>query len=335
MNSPKALITGATGFIGSHLMERLAAESWDLTCWVRPESETTFLSTFPVKILTGNLEDSKALEKAVKDQDYVFHLAAKIHSVPKHVYRHVNFLFTQNLVNACLVEAPQLKRFVYISSIAASGPSSPEIFKTEADPDNPQSEYGRTKRLGEKAVLQTQDKLAVTIIRPPNVIGPRQKETELLIRILKKHLVPKLHSTKPVTSLIYVEDLVEGILKAIGTEKSIGETYYLTDGRSYAWRDLLLTLKQEVLAGSWYIPVPEQLIELAAALTDLLKRSRLIRSYFGRRAWKTMVTTPWLFSSDKAQADFGFRSKYSLEEGLRHTYAAYRNGDKSVLHKKI
>jgi nucleoside-diphosphate-sugar epimerase len=231
----------------------------------------------------------------------------------------VNHLLTANLVQACIQAAPHLKRFVYVSSIAAAGPSPPDRHMTESDRDEPRSEYGRTKLAGEKCVIQARDSLPITIIRPPNVFGPRQKETEQLIRLIRKRLVPDLGSHQPITSLIYVTDLIQGILAAIQTERSIGETYYLTDGQSYAWRHILLALKQELLKESWSIRIPERVIYLAASLTDLLKKTRLVRSYFGRRAWQAMATTPWLFSSDKAREHFGFSSSYSLEQGMRET----------------
>jgi nucleoside-diphosphate-sugar epimerase len=324
VSDSKALITGATGFIGSHLVEKLAAESWDLTFWVRPESDTSFLKRVPGKLVTGKLDDREALENAAAGQDYVFHLAARIHSAPTQVYQRANVLFTKNLVAACLEAAAHIKRFVYVSSIAAAGPSLAGIPKTEADPDNPQSEYGRTKRQGEQEVWQAEHALPITVIRPPNVYGPRQQQTELLIRLLEKRIYPSLRSTQATTSLIFVKDLIKGILQALRCENSIGETYYLCNEHGYAWRDLLEALKQEVLADSWYLPLPERLIELTAFGADMLKRTRLVRPFFGRGAWKAMVTTPWLFSPEKASLHFGFQSEYSLEAGMRETVAAYR-----------
>lgn len=324
MSEPKALITGATGFIGSHLVEKLTAEGWGLTCWVRPASDISFLQRFPVKVVAGMLEDIAALQEAVAGQDYVFHLAARIHSAPPQVYHRANVLFSRNLVSACRSAAPGLERFVYVSSMAAAGPSFPGIYKTEADPDDPQSEYGRTKRGGEQAVLEMQDSLPVTVIRPPNVFGLRQKQTEILIRLMEKGIYPKLRSTEATTSLIYVADLIQGVLQAVRTEKSIGEIYYLTNEHGYAWKDILQALKQAVRAESWCLPVPERLIELAASGADMLKRTRIVRPYFGRRVWRAMVATPWLFSSEKAAAHFGFKAGYSLEDGMRETVSGYR-----------
>jgi nucleoside-diphosphate-sugar epimerase len=318
----RALITGATGFIGSHLVESLADSGWTITCWCRPESRTKRLEDRNVTVIRGRLDEHDRLRRAVSDQDYIFHLAARIHSAPREVYEQVNHVFTQNLVEAALESGGSLRRFIYVSSIAAAGPSEPGEITTEKDEPSPRTEYGRTKLKGEEAIGRAGERLPYTIIRPPNVYGPRQKETELLSRLIRKRIVPILKGRDPATTLIYVKDLIRGIVQAAQTGEAVGQTYYLTDGETYSWRYVLFTFKDILLNGRAYLPLPETLIELAALLIDGLKRTRLIRSYFGRRAWESMTRTPWLFSTDKARSQLGFSPEYSLERGLRETVTA-------------
>jgi nucleoside-diphosphate-sugar epimerase len=319
-----ALVTGATGFIGSHLVEALVAKNWRVTCLVRPKSQTVFLKNFPVNILNGSVEDKDFLAEAVKGQDYIFHLAARIRSARREVYERVNHRFTRNLVQACLRQNPDVKRFVYVSSIAAAGPSSPGEVQDETRTPAPTSEYGRTKLKGEESITEIWDRIDATIIRPPNVYGPRQQETELLIKLIQKRFVPLLKYDQKTTSLIFVKDLIKGMLKASLSTKTNRQIYYLTDDRGYSWKEVILTIKKHVLGTSLYVPLYENIIYSAAWLTDVLKSMHLVRSYFGRRAWRAMVQTSWLFSSDKATTDFGFRAEYSLDEGMKQTVAYYK-----------
>ena len=315
----KALITGSTGFIGSHLVEALTEKNWDVSCLIRPKSRPGILSQFPARIVQGDVDDIPSLEEAVQNQDYVFHVAARIRSAPKTIYNMANVRFTVNLAQACLNVNPGLKRFVFISSIAAAGPSLSGTCSDEACVCAPASEYGRTKLRAENALCCLWDQLPTTIIRPPNVYGPRQLETELLTNIIKKRIVPLLKDETGRTSLIYIEDLVNGIIQAALSSRTAGQIYYLTDGINHSWKNIILTNKDQILGTSLFFPLPEKLIFLAAWLADMLNTTGLYKVLFGRRILKVMLQTPWLFSPAKAERDFGFKSRYSLQEGMKKT----------------
>ena len=320
----KALVTGATGFIGSHLVQSLVEENWDVTCLIRSKSRTDFLQKFHVRFVEGSANDIDSLGKAVNGQDYVFHLAGRIRSASRVDYDIANHQLTRNLVQACLKKNPSLERFVYVSSISAAGPSLPNFYSEENQAPSPVSEYGRTKLKGEEALREVWDHIPATIIRPPNVYGPRQQETEQLIKLISKRIVPLLKEKKETTSLIYVKDLIQGILQAALSPKTKNQVYYLTDGEGYSWRKIILTVKKVVLGESFFIPLPEELISFAAWFVDVFKKTGLIKSYFGRKLWRAMAQTPWLFSSAKAEKDFGFRAGYNLEDGLKETVNYYQ-----------
>lgn len=322
--TPKALITGSTGFIGSHVVEYLLALNWDVTCFIRPKSRTKILSGLSVRYIKGEIDDIPSLENAVHGQDYVFHVAARIRSAPLDIYDRANHQFTKNLALASLNSNPNLKRFVYISSISASGPSPPDSCSDETQICCPTSRYGQSKLRGEKALCAVWDRLPVTIIRPPNVYGPRQMETELLIKIIRKRIVPFFKEKAGSTSLIYIHDLVEGIIQASLSSQTIGQIYYLTDGVDYSWRKIILAIKDQVLGTSLFLPLPEKIIYLSAWIIDMLKSTGIISIHFGRRIWRAMIQTPWIFSSAKAQKDFGFRPRHSFQAGMKETVRYYK-----------
>jgi nucleoside-diphosphate-sugar epimerase len=312
----KALITGATGFIGSHFLETLVEQKWDITCLARPQSQTGNIQKMPVRVVCGPLDNQEVLERAVKDQDYIFHLAARIRPAPPEVYDRANHRLTRDLAFACLSKNTQIKRFVYISSISVGGPTPPGQRLDETHPPNPASEYGRTKLKGEQALKEVWDRLPATIIRPPNVYGARQRETEILTKLIRKRIVPLLKDEGASTSLIYVKDLVRGILLAAESPEAQSQTYYLTDRKGYSWREIILTFKKIVLGHSFYIPIPENLIYSLAWFADILRAAGFRKLYFGRRVWNAMAKSRWLFSSAKAEKDLGFRTHYSLKSGL-------------------
>jgi nucleoside-diphosphate-sugar epimerase len=261
------------------------------------------------------------LERALEGQDYVFHLAARIRPAPPEVYDRANHRLTGDLANACLRINPVVKRFVYVSSISVAGPSPPGQCLDEASPPNPASTYGRTKLLGERALMNIWDKLPATIIRPPNVYGARQQETEILIKLIGKRIVPLLKEEEKSTSLIYIKDLIQGILLASKHPEAQSQIYYLTDGRGYSWREIILILKKYVLGDSVYLPFPEEIIYSLAWLADVVRAAGWRRLPFGRKVWNAMTRSRWLFSSSKAEKELGFRPFYSLDSGFKDMLA--------------
>jgi len=310
----KALVTGASGFIGSHLAETLARRGWEVRTLVRPTSSLRWLGTPGLELVRGDLGDESSLRQAATGCDVVFHLAAVIHASSWEKHRAVNVLGTQRLLAACLEAAPRLQRFVFISSIAASGPSLRGRPKKEEDPCRPISAYGQSKLEAEAAVRRYAAHFPTVIIRPPNVVGAREKEVRALLAALRNRLKPLLGKKEAQTSFLMVEDLVEAILLCADKKEAVGGTYNVTDGRPHSWRepvDILCRLLRRRC-----LPLPYGLLYASAGAAEVLFKLLGQRPPLRRSALRSIRDNYWIFDSSKIERELGFRPRLTLEEGL-------------------
>ena len=172
----KTLVTGATGFIGSHLVEELLKGGHRVTCLVRKTSNLQWINGLNVRLIYGDCTIKESLLNAVADFDYIFHLAGLTKAANERDFFSANALGTENLVSAVIEKNPDTKRFVYLSSLAAAGPSCDGTPAKEAGEPKPVSAYGRSKLEGERIVMRHKNTIPVTVIRPPAVYGPRDKD---------------------------------------------------------------------------------------------------------------------------------------------------------------
>jgi dihydroflavonol-4-reductase len=320
----RALVTGASGFIGRRLVMELARRGHETACLVRPTSRTAPLRDLPVEFALGNLGDPDSLARAVEGRDYVFHLAGVIQAVDGPAFETANVGGTRNLVDACLRAAPGVKRFVYVSSIAAAGPSPPGRALKEEDEPRPVSAYGRSKLAAERIVLEAGARMPVTIVRPPNVFGPGSKELDQAIGLLRIRLVPAFGDGGPRTSLIDVDDLVEALLLAAEDPRSVGQTYFVTDGRAYAWPEITAAVAEELGVGRFKVKVPFAVQMLAARLAETAARLGRRPPLLTREIVRSGRDYSWIYDGSKIERDLGFRPKYGLRESVRRAVDAAR-----------
>ena len=264
----RALVTGSTGFIGSHLVEVLVGEGNDVRCLVRESSHTACLNHLPVTMMTGDYEDPSSLIPAVESVDVVFHLAARIQAPDWVAYRKANTTSTENLIEACIEAATNLRRFVFVSSISAAGPSSPGCLKKESDPCQPVSLYGKSKLLAEEAVLRRKDRLPVTIVRPPNVLGAGQEELTTILKTIKSRILPMIGSDTSQTSLCFVQDLVLALKLTAKSERAVGQVYFVTDNHTYNWREMLIAIARKLNVYPYVLKIPYRLLYVLAAAME-------------------------------------------------------------------
>jgi nucleoside-diphosphate-sugar epimerase len=324
----KVLVTGGSGFIGRRLAGELARRGHEVACLVRRTSITAPLEGLPIELVVGDLAEPSSLARAVAGRDRVFHLAGAVQEVDESAFHAVNVEGTRNLVEACFRAVPRPDRFVFVSSIAAAGPNPSERPAREDEPPRPVSAYGRSKLDAERVVLAAGTRLPVTIVRPPNVLGPGSKELEQAIRLLRWRIVPAIGDGRPRTSLIDVDDLAEALILAAERPESRGRTYYVTDGRAYAWPEITSALTEELGVRGPKLRVPFRVQLLAARLAEAAARRtgrppRLTRAIVraGREGF-------WIYDGSRIERELGFRPRFGMRDSVRRTIQAVRRNDK-------
>lgn len=314
----KALVTGGTGFIGSHLVEALVRHGFEVTCLVRNLARQGHLTSVDVEKVTGDCTNPESLAAAAKDTDYVFHLAGLTKARNDQEFYTGNVLATQNVVQAVLNNAPNIKRLFYLSSLAAAGPSHDGIPLKEDCPLLPVSSYGRTKMEGEQIVFGIRDRLPVTIIRPPAVYGPRDKDMFLFFQMVKRGIVP--YWSNSLYSFLYVEDLVNGIIQSAQHEGAVGEVFFLSDGNIYTSDDIIDAISMALQRRALKVSIPRAVIPVVGFLSRFAGRLSIISS----DRMKDIQHQYWVCDTGKAKNLFGYQPQVTMRTGAQWTADWYR-----------
>ncbi|MCI0515771.1 NAD-dependent epimerase/dehydratase family protein [candidate division KSB1 bacterium] len=320
----KALITGGNGFIGSFLIEQLLSLGLQIRCLVRKTSNLRWIQSLPIEYVHGDLTEMNALLQATQDVDYVFHLGGLTKARTETEYFRINTGGTANLLAACTQTAPALKRFVLVSSLAAAGPAHLNQPITEDQPPAPLTPYGKSKAEAEAITLSYQDRLPVTIIRPPAVYGPRDTEVLTIFKYVHWGIKPRLAGPPRFTSLVHVADLVTGIILAAQKDQAIGQRYFLANAKGFSWEEIYDVIQKALATRAWSITLPLGILKLAAVLSEFF-------SYFTHSATMTnrakvleLKQLSWVCDISKAQRELGFQPSMPLAEGIQMTVDWYR-----------
>jgi len=316
------LVTGGTGFIGSHLVEALLQQGVQVRCLVRKESDLKWLKGLPVEIASGDCSDRVSLKDAVREIDEVFHLAGVTKAMKEKTFFEVNASGTANLIEACLEVNPGIRRFIYLSSQAAAGPCRNGDKKKEADHCEPVSAYGRSKRRGEELALARADKIPLVILRPPGVYGPRDRDFYALFKWVSKRIKPCFSGK---VSLCYVQDVIQAILLAAESGTKSGEIYFLSDGVDYLMREVGDVFAQTMGVTPFSVPVPRWLIFGVASFSESLSRLSRKPSLISKGMAEQMVEKNWTCDITKARTMLGFQPQFQLSQGARLTYQWYKS----------
>ncbi len=332
----KALVTGASGFIGGKLAEMLVARGDEVTCLVRRDSRVDRLRSLGVQFLTGDVTSLESLTAAVADVDVVYHLAGLTRARNTAEFLSVNEAGVANLLDACRRRStPPV--VLLVSSLAAAGPSSRDRPRTETDPAAPVSNYGRSKRAGELAAVARAADLPITIVRPPIVLGDGDRTGLTMFQMIstfRLHLVPGLARSR--FSVVHVADLAAAIIAAAqhGTrlpsprsdhefaDRSLVDPrghYFIAGEESPTYAELGRLIAQALDRRLLVIRFPSPMVWIITGTTELISRARRRAPYVGLDKTREALAGDWLCSPARAAAGLGFAPAASLAERLRQT----------------
>ena len=320
----KALVTGGTGFIGSHLTEALIRKGVQVRCLVRKTSDGKWLKDLPIEFVPGDCNDKTSLKEAVRGVDWVFHLAGATKAIKKETYFEVNGRGTENLIHACLENNPRPQKFIYVSSQAAAGPSRNGSDKKELDPCDPVSFYGRSKRMGEESVLAHTHELPAVILRPSAVYGPRDKDVFALFKCLSRRIKPCLTGRRQRLSLCYVQDIVQGILLAAETQGKSGEIFFLSDGNDYRIEEIGDIFAHAMGITALRIRVPGRMVTGIARFSEVLSQLSGRPFLLNKDKAEEIAQKEWVCDITKAKTFLGFEPRVPLPEGAGLTFEWYK-----------
>jgi nucleoside-diphosphate-sugar epimerase len=320
-----AVITGGTGFVGSHLADFLLKQGWRVICLIRSSSDTKWLRGLNIELITVELTDIQGLQKAFHDADYIFHLAGIVKARNYAGYHHGNVKLTECILTAALA-APRLKRLLITSSLAAVGATTQGYPHTEETTVPPFSDYGKSKQAQEQAAHLYYDRLPITIIRPPVVYGTCDTELLQLFKTMKRGILPIVGSRRnPQTiSVVYVQDLARGFYMAALSEKSLHQTYFIGGDKEEN-----TTLDMGNILASFYkkrlypISVPIFIIKMIATVSEALVFFTKKMPTLNKMKAQEIAQASWACSSEKAKRDFGYIAQTSLEKGIPETLQWY------------
>jgi dihydroflavonol-4-reductase len=322
------LVTGATGFIGTTLVERLVARGEAVKALVRDPGKAGELGAIGAQLVTGDVGRPETLESAVPDVDVVVHLAGLVKALTREELFRVNAEGTRALAAAAARSGRP--KFVLVSSLAAAGPSLPGRPRVETDRPAPVSVYGQSKLAAEDALRSFAASLDASIVRPPIVYGPRDKEfLPSLFRLAKMGLIAKSGLKEKHYSLIHVDDLVDLVIDVALRGARIDEAgssgvYFSSDGVDYTWEALARGAMAALGRRGTVVAVPEIVTWLAAGASSAAARVTGRPAILSLDKMMEIREAAWTCSPEKARRELGWKPRVSFVEGMRNSVQWFR-----------
>ena len=317
------LITGATGFVGSHVIEVSSGYKFQVRALVRKPTDAERLAAAGIECVIGSLEDAESLQKAVAGTTAVLHLAAATRARTPAEYQRANVAGTQAVIDAMLAAEPRPMRLIYLSSLAAVGPPVAGRPVTRDDVPRPLTTYGRTKLAGEKVCEVAADRFQVAVLRAPAVYGPRDRDVFEFFRLANRGIVPLPRAATGRLQMIHVRDLARSLLLAATSSAARG-VYHVAEADSYGWEEMA-RMVGKALGKQVRVPrIPTPVIVAAAALNETIFGLMGRSTIFNREKADELTVPGWLCETELARRDFGFEAHIPLQEGFNETANWYK-----------
>ncbi len=320
----RPLVTGATGFLGSHLAAELLSRGQEPTCLARRHSDTRWLLRRRLPVRRVDLLGPRArLAQVVSGHDVVYHVAGAVRALDYQAFLSVNADATQALLEACLAAARPPRRFVLVSSVGAIGPPPEGQCLREDSPEGLRTDYGRSKREGELRALPHRSEIELVILRPTAIYGPRDQETLPLFRLARRGLLPAFAGPQQVFNLCHAADIARGIALAGHAAVASGTCFQLGAQQECSARQLARIMGQVLERPVRLLPLPRAGLWGAALLSESWARLRQQPAMLNRQKIPEL-TGSWRLDIDKARQQLGYQPRWELREGLAATLRWYR-----------
>lgn len=328
---PKILITGASGFIGSFIVEEALKRGFSTWAAVRKSSSRRYLTDKRINFMELDLGDTDDLKAKLSDEDfdYVVHAAGLTKCLDPRDFRRVNTEGTANLAAALRQVCPSLKRLVFISSLSVMGPVREKRPYTEISGDDtpmPDTAYGRSKLEAEAALdtVAARGSLPFTVLRPTGVYGPRERDYFMMAESIKRHVDFSVGYEPQDLTFVYVADLVRAVFLALDHGRD-GARYFISDGGTYPSRAFSDLLRRE-LGNPWTLRIkaPLWLLRAISAVAERAGRITGHAATLNGDKYRIMKQRNWRCDISPAERELGYKPAFTLDRGVAETVKWYK-----------
>ena len=320
----RAVITGGAGFIGSHLIEALAAESAEIVCVERRGASRQWLKDIQLTWQECGVEDEIELARAFDGADVIFHLAGLTEARSALEFHAVNAEGTEHVLNAAARHNGRAPHVILLSSLAAIGPcKNGEPLGPKTAP-RPLSAYGQSKLAAEVLMHAYGDRVPGTIVRLPSVYGPRERGVLKLFKLVSRGIALGIGSWDRELSMIYVGDVVQGLLALARRSVTAVRTYCLAHPEVLTWRRFADTVGLAVNRRPALVSLPPAAARLVAIGAELCAALRGKAAVLNRGRVREMSQERWVCDPRRAMREVGFTPRFGIARGIPETAAWYR-----------
>ena len=321
----KVLVTGANGFVGSHVLDCLLAQNISTAILLRETSNRRFIASqiSRVDVRLGSINDADSVARALDGVTHVIHCAGLTRACRPGEFFTGNHIGTRNVVEAVNRQGGRIERLVHISSLAAIGPATPEQPAREDDPPHPVSEYGESKLVAEREVTG-HCRSDFVVLRPPAVFGPRDDGFLQLFQTVKRRIIPRFLGGIRAMSFVYVEDLAAAVMTCLTHPAAVGKAFFVSGRETIAPHGFARLIAEQMGVRAFTLPLPTVALWPVCALQEMVARATGVPTIVNRQKYAEMTAPGWVCDPTRLREVLGITCNTTLADGVARTLEWYR-----------